>query len=381
MNILIFGGAFDPPHGEHKRILSETLNYLRDKGIIIDKTVIVPTYNPPHKEGAFFSFDTRFKMCEAFFEGCEVSDIEKRRGENNYTCEVLKEFKSEGHLYYLVGGDSLMRIDGWHKPKEIFSLASIVAVKRSGYTLPEVKADELRKKYGSDIKILTPDIEGENISSTMLKARALMGDFSELSETVKEIIINSKEAEKYYDILRKLKSYQSESLFYHSKMTVLRAVDINSYHNLKIPFEKVFLSALLHDNAKERLTLDGFDVPADAIGTPVLHQFLGAEKAKRDFGITDEDILSAIRYHTTGRAGMSTLEKLIYSADMLSFDRDYPDIDKLVAAIYNDFEDGFFATLKHGYEFVIKKGVKIYPLTETAYNYYKKEEKNECSRS
>lgn len=71
---------------------------------------------------------------------------------------------------------------------------------------------------------------------------------------------------------------ESAELYAHSVQAVMRAVDLNSRHNLRQDFDKVFLAALLHDNAKERPSADGLDVPSDSIGTPVLHQFLGAEK-------------------------------------------------------------------------------------------------------
>ena len=64
------------------------------------------------------------------------------------------------------------------------------------------------------------------------------------------------------------------------------------------------------------------------INTPKLyHSICGMAYVEKEFGITDEDILNAVRYHTTGRAGMSLLEKVVYIADYISVERDYDDVD------------------------------------------------------
>ena len=58
----------------------------------------------------------------------------------------------------------------------------------------------------------------------------------------------------------------------------------------------------------------------------VWHGIAGAELLRTKFGVTDEDVLHAVRFHTVGRAGMSNLEKIVYLADMISAERDYPDV-------------------------------------------------------
>ena len=61
----------------------------------------------------------------------------------------------------------------------------------------------------------------------------------------------------------------------------------------------------------------------------VYHQMSGAAYARLELGITDPDILHAIRYHTTARRGMSLLEQIIYLADLTSSERDYPDVERM----------------------------------------------------
>ena len=119
--------------------------------------------------------------------------------------------------------------------------------------------------------------------------------------------------------------------------------------------------------------MDGLDIPKDAIGSPVLHQFLGAEKAKRDFGVEDEDILNGIRYHTSAKADMTIFEKLIYTADSVSEDRAYEPIPKIREIALKDFNKGFLTVLKHTYFSIIDRGLPMYKLTQEAYDYYKKD--------
>ena len=102
----------------------------------------------------------------------------------------------------------------------------------------------------------------------------------------------------------------------------------------------------------------------------MLHQFLGAEKARRDFGIEDEDVLDAIRYHTTAKADMTMLEKLVYTADSLSFDRMYEPIPRLREIAMRNFDEGFKAVLGYTYDKVTKSGKPMHPLTKQAVEFY-----------
>ncbi len=364
---LIFGGAFDPPHNEHIAICKSAMAALG-----ADKLVVVPTYMPPHKDGGFLKFEDRCELIKAAFKDFDVvvDQIEKERGGDNYSYIILPLMKEKyGDIAYLIGGDSLQYFESWRNPEQIAKVCPIAVAERDGFDDVRETAHRLAQKFGAEF-ILT-DYVGEDVSSSMLKARLLLGEeVGEIPLSVTRIIRERGWFCEYESAVEKLKGFQSEELFYHSKAVVKRAVDFNSKHNLKLEFRKVFLSALLHDNAKQRPSLDGLPVPPDCIGTPVLHQFLGAEKARRDFGVDDKDVLDAIRYHTTAKADMSLLEKLIYTADSLSDDREYQPIPKLRKIAGENFENGFLETLKYTVDKLIAKGGKIYPLTLSAYKYY-----------
>ena len=101
------------------------------------------------------------------------------------------------------------------------------------------------------------------------------------------------------------------------------------------------------------------------------HQFAGAYVAEKHFGVTDEDVLNAIRYHTSGRPNMSELEKLIFLADMLEEERHYDGVEELRALFWA--REGLDACLTEALyqtlQFIKNKKEKMYPLTEAAYEY------------
>lgn len=240
---------------------------------------------------------------------------------------------------------------------------------REGFDDVKTRAAALQQKFGGEFILI--DYTGKDVSSSVVRAKLLMVDkCDEIDEKVQSAIDELGLFKEYSDMATRLKSYQSDELFAHSKAVVLTAMELNSRHNLKQDFTKTFLACFLHDNAKQRPSVDGLNVPKDAIGTPVLHQFLGAEKARRDFGIQDEDVLEAIRYHTTAKANMTMLEKLVYTADSLSFDRTYEPIPKIREIAMRDFDEGFRAVLRYTYDKVMKSGKPMHPMTQEAVDYY-----------
>lgn len=364
---LIFGGAFDPPHCEHVQMCKTAM-----KELGADRLVIVPTYMPPHKEAGFLDFDVRCELINRAFCNTEyiIDKIEEERKSDNYSAIVLPLLKQKyGDITYLIGGDSLAHIETWYKPQNIIDCCPITVCSREGYDNARSQIDNLKNKYGGEFYLLS--YQGRDVSSSLIRAKLLLGEScDEISDDVYEYIVKEHLFDEYKPYLDKLRTFMTDELFEHSKAVVKRAMDFNAKHHLRQDFKKVFLAALLHDNAKQRPSIDGLNVPSDSIGTPVLHQFLGAEKAKRDFGVTDIDILDAIRYHTSAKANMSILEKLIYTADSLSDDRTYDPIPKLRAVAVEDFEAGFRAVLEYTYKKVCEKKKGMYPLTEEAKRYY-----------
>lgn len=373
--VLVFGGTFDPPHNEHVRIALFALNYLG-----LSKLVVVPTYLPAYKRNSLLSFEDRVELTKLAFAGEDkvvVDEIEKMREKDNYAALVLPELKKKyGEITYMIGGDSLDYFDEWYMPKKILDTCEIAVVPRAGREKfcgekLEKKIEELKSKFGGKFSILP--ILGGDVSSTRVRAQMAFSCFDDVPEGVAEYIEKNKLYADFHEMVKKVRCFEDDALFEHTKAVVMTALDLNSDFRMGFAFDKVFTAALLHDNAKQRKFLDGLSVPVDAIGSPVLHQFLGAQKAKRDFGVDDEEVLSAIACHTSAKKNMSEFEKLIYTADSVSYDRTYEPIPKLREKVFENFEAGFKAVLEYTYKKVDKN--KMYPLTEQAYEYYIKNDR------
>lgn len=125
------------------------------------------------------------------------------------------------------------------------------------------------------------------------------------------------------EIKEKLKNILPEKRYLHSIGVSETAEKLAKMHNV-CP-KKAYLAGLLHDCAKMQTDEEllkscrEFKInltPDDMASMQVLHGFVGAEIAKRDFSVSDTEILDAIRYHTLGRENMSPLEKIIFIADI-----------------------------------------------------------------
>lgn len=144
--------------------------------------------------------------------------------------------------------------------------------------------------------------------------------------------------------------------------------------------EQAALAALLHDSAKELPKQELLQIFADnaiiaenapARPSPVWHGIAAAILAETQWGITDPEILSAIRCHTTGKPGMSKLDKIIYLADMTSAERDWPGVDDLRALEMQDLDRALCDALKRSIDFVEEKGGSLDPESVAAYEYAK----------
>ena len=136
------------------------------------------------------------------------------------------------------------------------------------------------------------------------------------------------------EIKAMLKSRMNEHRFEHSLNVAERAVFL-AEKNGADP-EKAYFAGLVHDICKgitheEQLAVienGGIELDEDTKKSPALwHSIAGAVYAEHELGVTDEDVLNAVRYHTSGRGNMSILEKVVYMADLTSAERNYPDAE------------------------------------------------------
>lgn len=134
--------------------------------------------------------------------------------------------------------------------------------------------------------------------------------------------------------------------------------------------EKAALAALLHDSAKElsqaellQIFHDNAIIANNAAQrpAPVWHGLAAAILCQTRWGVSDPEILSAIRCHTTGKKGMSLLDKIIYMADMTSDERDFPGVEELRKLEFEDLDKALCTALEQSLQFVKDGGKPVDP--------------------
>ena len=141
--------------------------------------------------------------------------------------------------------------------------------------------------------------------------------------------------------------------------------------------EKAYTVGLIHDCCKDEapglqlsyMLENNLEMTDLEINEPKLyHAMCGSVYAKNEFGITDEDMLSAIRYHTTGRKNMSLLEKVVFIADFISAERDYNGVDVMREKAKRSLEEAIVEGLGFTITDLIERARIIHPDTVDAYN-------------
>ena len=144
--------------------------------------------------------------------------------------------------------------------------------------------------------------------------------------------------------------------------------------------EKAFIAGLLHDCAKcipndekyELCERNGIELTESEREIPSLvHAKLGAYLAAGRYGIEDEDIINAVRTHTTGEPGMSLLQKIIFTADYIEpYRSEAPDLPKVRREAFIDLDRAICRIISDTLHYLEKKGGKIDPMTRKTYEYY-----------
>lgn len=135
-------------------------------------------------------------------------------------------------------------------------------------------------------------------------------------------------------------------------------------------------AAILHDIAKyadldwmkQIVSEQGLDPRLADWGSEIMHGPIGAWIAENEFNIHDKDILNSIKFHTTGRAGMSKLEKIIYIADMIEPNRKFEGVEKLRKKADEDLEKAMRSCMRHSIIFLVKSKQPIFPESIECYN-------------
>ena len=358
---IVFGGTFDPPHMGHKNILKEVMSHGYERAIVI------PDKIPPHKQKstAGDDFNIRFENTKALFadmDNVTVSDIENRREGKSYTADTLKILREEypeSELYLLMGSDMFLTVETWFNAEYILTTTPIVTCARTpdDYQRIVTHKRELEREY--DCNITVYEVRILELSSTQLR-----------SELVKRIDAHNRQNLK-------------PSRYSHVMSTANYAASIAHLHGID-PY-RAYVAGIAHDCTKylddekqlEYFEKNGITLTDEDRDCPkIWHQISGAHFAKNTLGIEDEDIINAVRYHTTGRAGMSKLEKLICLADSIEPSRDYDGVGKMREAAERDLNEALLLSFDRLIEYIKQRGLNMNKTTLSARESIRKEREN-----
>ena len=368
VKIGIYGGTFNPPHTGHMHAARQAVQILG-----LDKLLLIPDRIAPHKEipAGSPTPEQRLEMLRIAAAGeqkMEVSDIELKREGASYTyltVEALREIYPDAELYLLVGTDMFLSFHIWREPERIWKQATLGVFYRGEKGEKEKIFAQKAALEARGAKVELVENQILSISSTQLRRLIAFRCADEfLPNGVGDYIRQNN----LYDTGADLKNLPMEQL----EPIVLRLLKPNRVqHVLGCRDTAVQLArrwgadekdaaraGILHDITK---ALDGplqltlcreYGTILDEFGykyPKTLHALTGSLVAERIFGESPE-VVSAICHHTTGKAGMSLLEKIIYVADYMEPCRNFPGVENLRELAFSDID----AALKLGLEMTLE---------------------------
>ncbi len=167
-------------------------------------------------------------------------------------------------------------------------------------------------------------------------------------------------------------------LYKHSMRVYETALEMaKALHKSEEETEKIAISSLLHDCGREVGSKEsvakarelGLEVDEVELHQPILlHAKIGVYNAIHKYGVTDEEILDGIRFHTTGAAGMTDLAKIVYLADMIEPARDFPGVDKLREVAHKHLDKAMLMAYSNTMRYLLDGGLLLHPRCIDGYN-------------
>ena len=361
----IYGGAFNPPHTGHIRAAEYAVQALN-----LDKLLLIPSCTSPHKPLPAGSAEPaqRLAMTKLWAgEKMEVCDLELSRGGTSYTYETVEQLKlryPDDELILFMGTDMFLSFHTWKEPERILACVSLAVFYRGDKNEKNMIAAKQQEYLDKGHRVYLVENPVTEISSTQLR-RMLV--FRCAEPFLDEKVLRYIEENGIYETSRDFKNLPMEEL----EQVVINLLNPNRVKHVlgcrdtAAELAKVWgadvtdaaRAGLLHDITKAldgplQLTLCaeyGKVLDEFSENNPkTLHALTGSLVAERIFG-ENEAVVKAIESHTTGKAAMNTLEKIIYVADYMEPNRDFPGVETLRQLAYTDLD----GALKLGLEMTL----------------------------
>ena len=384
--IALFGGTFDPIHNGHIRLAAEFARRLK-----LDKVILMPTYVPPHKvKPEMAPAADRLEMCRLATGNdplFTVSDLEISRGGASFTADTLETLCGqypEARWYLITGADMFLTMGTWWRFEDIAATAVLCAAPRDGVSMAELEAYAARLEAEGAVCALE-NIPLTPLSSTEIREKLRRGEA--VDQLVPAAVAGYIAAKRLYTEGEETRLNRDEQFI---EIIRGRLTPARFRHSLAVAEEAERLAkkygadparartaGILHDILKDAgedaqlqifqdfaILLDNVEQQAPKLW----HARAGAVFIEKVLGVTDPDILAAVRYHTTARAGMSPLEKVLFIADFTSADRDYKDVDVMRRLADEGLSQAMLYALSYTIRDLVKKQAAIHPDTLAAYN-------------
>ena len=389
MKIGIYGGTFNPPHLGHLAAARAAIAALE-----LDRLMLVPAAIPPHKElpeGTPPPADRLAmagKLADALLlpKVAEVDSLEMDRPGPSYTADTVELIHSrepEAQLWLLVGSDMFLTLHTWKEPERILKYASVCAFHRTqedeAARFAAQKA-RLERDYGARVQLIpVPGLV--EISSTRLRELLARGEGREyLHPSVYGYILLHGLYGTHAD-LRHLELPELRACSY-AMMREKRVAHVQGVEEEAVRLARRWgadetmarRAGILHDCTKyleleDQLALcRKYGVELDALeqqAVKLLHSKTGACIARAVFGEPDE-VYWAIFWHTTAKADMTTLEKILYVADYMEPNRDFEGVERLRALAYEDLDRALLLGVETTIQEMIDRQLPIHSNTLAA---------------
>ena len=380
----IYGGTFNPPHIGHLRGAAQAITALG-----LSKLILIPDRIAPHKQipSGSPTPEQRLEMIRiaaSHYEKMEVSDIELKREGPSYsyiTVQQIHEKHPDAKLYLLMGTDMFTSFLSWRNPEQIMKHATLAVMRRGDRG--EAEAIEAQKQTIETMGYEAVVVENKVTAISSTQLRRLLA-FRCAGEFLPEGVLDYIREFRLYDTRADWKNLPMEELekVVISLLNPNRVAHVLGCRDTAVELAKRWgadvtdaaRAGILHDITKAidgplQLTL------CDAYGKilsdfsrrypKTLHALTGSLVAERIFG-ENEEVVSAIQWHTTGKTDMTLLQKIIYVADYMEPCRNFPGVEKLRELAYADMDAALKLGLEMTLEHLKNQGAEVSPESREA---------------
>lgn len=373
MRVLVFGGSFDPPHRGHAALLAAAAARVKP-----DRILVVPAHHAPLKGapsapaaeraelvriGILAKLPARWKKIARL----ELSEALSER--RTFTVETLARLKTANpgaEFHFVCGQDSAASFPRWKDPARLKSLATWWYGARAGAAAkPPAFFRRVPGRFPA-------------VSSSELRSALQLGQ--DCSDALFPEVLARVEKRGLYGrrLLARLSATLKPARYEHTLNVATLAGALARRHGADEG--KARLAGLLHDAgkrfppplmaeyARERRLRIPEKRRTSELEPILLHAFISEDLARREFGVQDAEILSAIRKHTLGNVRMTLLDKVVYVADACSADRVHGDVARTRALAFDDLDAAFERCLADKLAHAIERRAWLHPLTLRLWN-------------